>query len=345
MARIRSYISISLKMFNVNIHQQFNRIWYQGSRLYYFLLPLTAIFYLLSQIRKLYYTKIYRRKEFFVPVITVGNLTVGGSGKTPMVLYLVTMLKEKGYQPGVIARGYKSKAYSPIHVDEHCSAADVGDEPLLVFHRTRIPVVVGRDRIKNLNYLVENFSCDIVICDDGLQDYRFMSAVELVMVDGERKFGNQHLLPAGPLREPVSRLSECDYVIASNRPIPELTQYSLSMKAVDTVKLNKPDVRADIDSWAGTTVHAVAGIACPDRFFNMLEKLGINTIKHPFPDHADFEIEDLTFNDQLPVFMTEKDAVKCHNMDLDNTWYIPVDVIMSTQFVSDFNTRLRAVNG
>ena len=327
------------------IDQQFNKLWYQGSRLYYVLLPLSGIFYLLSQIRKLYYKHLYARKKFPVPVITVGNLTVGGSGKTPMVMCLLNLLQEIGYHPGVVARGYKSNAASPITVNETYGPSDVGDEPLLIYLKTRVPVVVGNNRIKNIDYLIDHHHCDIVISDDGLQDYRFRPALEIVMVDGDRKFGNRQLLPAGPLRESERRLKTCDYVIATAKPLPNLTDYYMNIELVNAIKLNSIEISRDIKSWAGMSVHAIAGIANPERFFAMLEKLKIDVIKHPFADHADYDVKDLTFNDQLPILMTEKDAVKCQNMGIDNAWYVPIDAIMSEKFISDFMIKLRENNG
>jgi tetraacyldisaccharide 4'-kinase len=328
-----------------SIHQLVNRLWYQGSRKYCLLLPFSGVFYLLTQIRKLYYKNIYTRKVFPVPVITVGNLTVGGSGKTPMVIYLVNVLREIGYKPGVVARGYKSNAGSPQAVDDDCQSSDVGDEPLLIYLKTGVPVVVGKNRVKNIDFLIDSHPCDIVICDDGLQDYRFRPAVEIVMVDGERKFGNRQLLPAGPLRESERRLKECDYVIATATPLPDMAQYFMSTEFVNAVKLNNVDSSRDIKSWVGTTVHAVAGIGNPERFFNSLKRLGISIIRHPFADHAEYSVKDLTFNDQLPVLMTEKDAVKCRNMDIDNAWYAPIKAIMPKQFISELKIKLRVNDG
>ena len=329
----------------INLQQQINKIWYTEGKLYYFLLPLSGIFFLLSRIRKFYIHYFYSQQEYAVPVIVVGNITVGGSGKTPMVTYLVSRLQEMGFNPGVVARGYKSKADNPVSVNENSQPADVGDEPLLIYLRTKAPVVVGRNRINNIAYMIDNFQCDVIVCDDGLQDYRFKPALRILMVDGERKFGNRQLLPAGPLRESEKVLNEYDIVVATAKPIPELSPYCMNIGFTSALKLNNLNISKDIKSWAGTTVHAVAGIGNPDRYFNMLESFGLDIIRHPFADHADLQVKDLTFNDGLPVLMTEKDAVKCRGMKIENAWFLPIDALISNEFISEFTEKLRVENG
>jgi tetraacyldisaccharide 4'-kinase len=329
----------------INFQQQLNKIWYSKSKLYYFLLPFAGVFFLLSRTRKFCIHYFYPRQVYAVPVIVVGNLTAGGSGKTPMVTYLVSRLQEMGLKPGVVARGYKSKADNPVPVDENSQPADVGDEPLLIYLRTKVPVVVGRNRINNIAYMIDNFQCDFIVCDDGLQDYRFVPALKILMVDGERKFGNRKLLPAGPLRESEKALNEYDFVVATARPIPELSPYCMNIKFTSALKLNNLNISKDIKSWAGTTVHAVAGIGNPDRYFNMLENFGIDIIRHSFADHADFHVKDLTFNDGLPVLMTEKDAVKCRDMRIENAWFLPIDAIISNEFILSLTEKLRVENG
>lgn len=267
-----------------------------------------------------------------VPVIVVGNLSVGGNGKTPMVLWLAEKLREQGFSPGVVSRGYGGKApYYPFLLDQATTPAIAGDEPVLIFQRTGLPVAVSPERAKAVQLVLEQ-GANIVLCDDGLQHYQLDRDLELVLIDGRRRFGNGHCLPLGPLREPLSRLASVDLVICNGEE-PKLGE--LSMTLVPEAFINvSTGARREGNVYSNCC--AMAGIGDPNRFFATLEKLGITT-KHnyAFSDHHDFDFATLLSlaNAEQALLMTEKDAVKCRKFaqeqKIDNWWYLPVNAYFS----------------
>jgi tetraacyldisaccharide 4'-kinase len=257
-----------------------------------------------------------------VPVVVIGNLSVGGTGKTPLVCWLVARLIQLGFKPGVVTRGFGGTAASARLVDAFADPSVVGDEPLLLARRTAAPVAVGRDRPAASQLLV-NAGCDVVVSDDGLQHYALARDCEIVVIDGDRRFGNGRLLPAGPLREPTSRLDRVDAVVVNGGPAPLQGAFCMRLDANDALGLLGGEVRA-LQEFAGLAVHAVAGIGNPERFFNMLRAYGIEVTGHPLPDHARLQAADITFADHRPVLMTEKDAVKCAGIAGPLHWYVPV---------------------
>jgi tetraacyldisaccharide 4'-kinase len=257
-----------------------------------------------------------------VPVVVVGNLSVGGTGKTPLVCWLVSHLAERGFKPGVVTRGYGGASADPRIIDASAGPDAVGDEPILLVRRTGAPVAVGRDRPAAAQLLV-NAGCDVVVSDDGLQHYALARDCEIVVIDGERRFGNGSLLPAGPLREPKDRLAAADAVVVNGGRAPIDGAFSMRLEAGSVSSVAGGAVKA-LDDFAGLTVHAVAGIGNPQRFFDMLRAHGILVVAHPLPDHARLRAADISFGDQCPVFMTEKDAVKCAGIAGPHHWYVPV---------------------
>jgi tetraacyldisaccharide 4'-kinase len=324
-------------------HDWVNSVWYGQSQLSNLLLPLSGVFAVAAKVRQWQQSK--SNVKFSVPVIIVGNITVGGTGKTPMVTTLVNELTQLGYTPGVASRGYGGQAKQPTLVNHSHNAEQVGDEPLLIFSNTQAKVVVGQNRLDVIKELINSQCCDVIICDDGLQDYRFQHDIEIIMVDGDRAFGNYKLLPAGPLREPVSRLQKAHFVVATSKPVPAVSGDCMKLQLAECVQLTNPKNICSLDQFKGQLVHAVAGIGNPDRFFRSLTSLGINVIKHPFPDHAHYEMSDFSFSDQNPILMTHKDAVKCSPLSLDNAWYVPVQTLLPKDFMSRLNTLLRNING
>ena len=243
------------------------------------------------------------------PVIVVGNLTVGGSGKTPLTVWLVRWLAARGLRAGVVSRGYGRQGEAPRRVTARSQAREVGDEPLLIARRTGAPVCVARDRVAAAAALAPEV--DVIVADDGLQHYRLARALEIVVVDGRRRFGNGRLLPAGPLREPASRLRDAGLVVA-NGGTPRAGELAMTLVPGDLVALADGTRRPLAASAAATPrVHAVAGIGDPSRFFATLRAAGFSPEEHAFPDHADYSAADFAFGDDAPVLMTEKDAVKC----------------------------------
>ena len=300
------------------------RIWYRGHWASLTLLPLAWIYGVVIRVRRLLY-RIGLRRSFSVecPVVIVGNLTVGGTGKTPLVIWLASKLSERGLRPGIASRGYGAADSDALwSVDKDSDPVIVGDEPVVIARRTGASVVVGRDRVAVARNLA-NLGVDVVICDDGLQHYRLDRDVEIAVVDGERRLGNKRLLPAGPLREPATRLSEVDVVI-NNGGMDSGAEIAMSLHG-DVIINMKDGRQRSTKSLAGERWHAVAGIGNPERFFAMLERAGLCLMRHPFPDHARFSQSDLEFEDGAPVLMTEKDAVKCMTLASDNCWYLPVN--------------------
>jgi len=324
-------------------HQWVNSVWYGHNKLSNALLPLSGVFALSAKVRKWKQNK--SKINFSAPVIVVGNITVGGTGKTPMVMTLVNELQQQGYKPGVASRGYGGQAQQPTLVDQSSNVEHVGDEPLMIFNSTQATVVVGQNRLDVINELISTHDCDVIVCDDGMQDYRFEHDIEIIMVDGDRTFGNHKLLPAGPLREPIRRLQKANFVVATSRPVPAVGEDCMILQLTDCVKLTNPHNKRCLEQFKHQTVHAVAGIANPNRFFNSLKSLGLKLIEHPYPDHAHYELSNFSFSDQNPILMTEKDAVKCSRLSLDNAWYVPVQTIMPNDFMPRLNALLRDING
>jgi tetraacyldisaccharide 4'-kinase len=295
--------------------------WYKKkySGLTLLLLPLSWIFRGVVALRYfLYRIGLLRRITLPVPVIVVGNITTGGTGKTPFVIWLAAWLQAQGFRPGIVSRGVGGKQQrAPRAVSATSAVTDVGDEAVLLLQRTGCPVVVGIDRVAAARYLLQQNTCNIIISDDGLQHYRLQRTLEIAIVDGVRQFGNGCLLPAGPLREPPSRLRRVDLVIETGRDF---------MLAADTlVAVCNPATRLAVADFPRSMVHAVAGIGHPARFFNALQREGFEVMPHAFPDHYLYRRQDIYFNDDLPVLMTEKDAVKCKQFADRRHWYLQVD--------------------
>ena len=311
--------------------------WYGTSPLTWVLWPLSALFGLLVRLRRaLYRAGIKRSMALPVPVIVVGSLAVGGAGKTPVTVWLARELKERGISVGVIASGYRGRATTwPQCVTEDSDAAEVGDEPVLLAKLTGCPVVAGPDRVAAAERLLADFPIDVVVSDDGLQHYRLRRRVEIAVIEGTRGFGNGLLVPAGPLREPPSRLVDVDAVIVSGESenIPGAFRARLVPKRVYGVASGE---RRRLSDFAGSSAHAVAGIANPRRFFEMLEAAGIRVSPHPLADHAEILPADLEFDDSELVLVTEKDAVKCRSFAAGNVWAVAVELC----FEADDGARL-----
>lgn len=279
----------------------------------------------------MYQSNLLTSVKLEVPVVVVGNITVGGTGKTPLVIALAELLKQEGYRVGLVSRGYGGKARSwPQQVRPDSDPVIVGDEPVLMARNCGVPMAVGPDRVAAAQALLKHNNIDLIISDDGLQHYALQRDIEIAVIDGVRRFGNGYCLPAGPLREPRSRLSEVDFVIANG--LASRMEYPMQVQFGNIRNLETGKERS-LDYLSGKKVHAVAGIGNPDRFFEQLKKNGLEIIEHPFPDHHVYQNGDLEFGDQLPVIMTEKDAVKCRRYTGSNAWYIPVSVRMDERFV------------
>jgi len=317
-----------------------DRLWYQGHPLGLLLVPLGWLYCAVARLRALAYRRGWLASvAVSVPVIVVGNLTVGGTGKTPLVIWLCEYLRRRGHRPGIASRGYGgSAAAQPTRVTADADPARVGDEPLLLVRRSRCPVIVGRDRAAAAGRLADELGCDLVITDDGLQHYRLQRDLEILVVDADRRFGNGRCLPAGPLREPVARAGGVDLVILNGDGGDAGPRMRLTPGPA--VSLTTPAVRRALTDFRGSRVTAVAGIGHPERFFAMLRRLGLDIDARPYPDHHRFSAADLATWPAGPVLMTEKDAVKCRGLSGADAWYVPVDAQPDDGFVAALEDRL-----
>lgn len=290
------------------------------------LLPLSGLFCLLARVRKyLYRSGAYKSYKAPLPVIVIGNISVGGTGKTPLIIELVKQLQQLGKKPAVISRGYGGKAESwPQVVNESSVAEMVGDEPQLIFQQTGCPLVVGPNRQQDIELLLQQFECDVVLSDDGLQHYALQRDIEIAVVDAQRQFGNGFCIPSGPLRESVSRLQQVDLVLLNGGNHEQLA-FGMLPEQCRTVGVSSLAVK-DISDFSGQTVHAIAGIGHPQRFFDMLTEQGLKVIPHALADHYAFSAADFDFDIKAPVLMTEKDAIKCTEFKLQDCWSVPVTI-------------------
>ncbi len=318
-------------------------------------LPFTLLFSAVTAARRfLYRRRILPVWRAPVPVIVVGNITVGGTGKTPLVLEILEILQRRGWTPGVVARGYgrvPRGEHDPLGVvrvfPDVATPEHFGDEPVLIARRSRVPVYISADRPAAARALLAAHpDVNVLVSDDGLQHYGLARDIELAVVDGERKFGNGLPLPSGPLREPVSRLREVDAVIVNggwSDTIPAQKQFAMQLGRERFVSLANGEERSSAEfalALRGRNVAAVAGIGNPERFFEHLARLGVAARRHPFADHHAFQPAELKLASAEIVVMTEKDAVKCRAFADARMWYMRVDAILPPDFDEFLLTRL-----
>jgi tetraacyldisaccharide 4'-kinase len=320
---------------------QIQRFWSDLNAVSLLLAPLSLLFRLLAGTRRMAYRLGLRRvRRFAVPVIVVGNISVGGTGKTPLVIWLADYLRQRGWRPGIVSRGYGGRArYWPQQVRADSDTASVGDEAVLLAAATGCPVCVGPDRPAAVEALLAHAGVDLVLSDDGMQHYALGRDLEIAVIDGARRLGHGMLLPAGPLREPRRRLREVDMIVV-NGGAPEAGEFAMKLAQPTLVSLHD-EAPGDLRDFVGRRVHAVAGVGNPQRFFDLLLRLGIEIEPHPFPDHHAFTAADLRFEQDLPVLMTEKDAVKCRRLACRDCWVVRVRAQPDAAFVNRLNEALR----
>ena len=307
----------------MSVQSWLNEIWYERAAPPWWLVPLSLIYGATSGARRWWYAHCPQPAiRISCPVVVVGNLTAGGTGKTPLVCWLVARLIEAGYRPGVVTRGYGGSARNVRLISASDDPSVVGDESILLARRTHAPVAVGRDRPAAAQLLVAA-GCNVVVSDDGLQHYSLARDCEVVVIDGDRRFGNGWMLPAGPLREAPARLKFADAIVVNGGRALLADGFSMRLEAQDAVPVRGGAARP-LRALAGKSIHAVAGIGNPERFFNMLRSRGIDVAGRPLADHARLAPEDIAFADDKPVLMTEKDAVKCTAFADEHHWYVPV---------------------
>ncbi len=310
-----------------------NKIWYHKHHLFYLLAPFSGFYRLALFFKQLAY-QLHLKKITHppVPTIVVGNLTVGGTGKTPLIILLAHFLAENGYKPGIVSRGYGGKPVTlPLHVNADSDPSQAGDESVLIARKTNCPVVVDPHRVRAVRALLATYDCNLILSDDGLQHAALGRDIEIVVVDGTRYFGNGWCLPAGPLREPVKRLEQVDFIVVREPKKSEVlhkinSQNIFSMRFIsgEIYNLKHPEKIFAAEKHTSQSIHAVAGIGHPQNFFDQLRSMGFSIIEHPFPDHHIYTAEDLDFGSEAIIIMTEKDAVKCASFSQENHWCLPV---------------------
>lgn len=313
----------------LGLESRLNAVWYGSDRPPWLLSCLSAVYGHVVR-----WQKPVNSARLPVPVLVIGNFTVGGTGKTPLLIALVEHLKQNGHRPGVVSRGYGRHGRAALSVQEDSPARQAGDEPLLIRRRTGVPVRVDRDRLAAARHLIGE-GCDVIVSDDGLQHHNLPRTLEIEVFDAVRGYGNGRLLPAGPLRElprPV------DIRVGNGLATDSAGDFAMQLTLADAVRLHD-GMRRPLSDFGTQPVHALAGIGNPPRFFRALRVAGIEVIEHPFPDHHRFTAADLPAGD---VLMTEKDAVKCSISDRTDLWAVPVDARLSTRFFETLGQALRA---
>ena len=276
-----------------------------------------------------------------IPIIIVGNLTIGGTGKTPLVAYIAQELTKLGYKPGLVSRGYGGKFRETLQVTKDTPVKQTGDEAQIL-SKLNLPFYIDKNRVRAVKTLANNHDCDVIISDDGLQHYNMNRDIEIVVIDGKRRFGNNLTFPAGPLRESKSRLNSVDFVVNNSGPTKD-NEYLMNISPSKFIHL-KTGKSYLIKDWPmHKQVHAVAGLGNPGRFFDLLARLGFDITRNSFPDHHNFDEEDLTFLDHLPIIMTEKDASKCRSFNNNKIWYLTIEADVSDKFIAEVDLKLKSL--
>ena len=321
----------------MSVERFWTNAWYQKSTWLVLLVPLSWLFRAISRFRRIVLQWRFQGQSYAMPVVVVGNISLGGSGKTPLIIALGKALSERGYSVGVVSRGYGgASAQYPLIVGPDTPVSQSGDEPLLIAKKLGCPIVVDPNRARAVEKLVKSFSCDLILSDDGLQHYRLHRDVEIAVVDGRRRFGNGYTLPAGPLRESPRRLKEVDFII-QNGGIVEPDDPETYIVQLETSGLRRfgSSELIGFDQWVeSTNIHAVAAIGHPERFFESLRKMGFKVDSEPKNDHQTLTARDIGFDDDLPVVITAKDAVKYQDLVPDNLWVLEVEMALDNEFVS-----------
>lgn len=325
-----------------------DRHWYRVSWLSLLLLPVAAAFGCAVGMRRaLYRRHVLASHRMPVPVIVVGNITTGGTGKTPLVLWLCDVLRENGYAPGIVSRGYGGRGIT-MAVTGSATPDVAGDEPVLLAQRSRCPVWVGRDRVAAARALLAaNRTCDVIVADDGLQHYRLRRDLEIAVIDGGRGTGNGFPMPAGPLRESARRLEDVDALVVTGNPAAAagVRTFNMALEGTEFHNLLNPAFQQKAGAFAGKRIHAVAGIGNPARFFDHLQRLGLSFAAHAFPDHHAYTPADLAFDGADAIIMTEKDAIKCLRFARENQWVLPVDARVDTALGGLILQKLKTLHG
>ena len=317
--------------------------WYKKSLWLYLLLPFSAVIsYLTSRRRRKFLKDTKNRFKSKIPLIVVGNLTIGGTGKTPLVKYIASELQKLGYKPGLVSRGYGGKFKETLMVTDQTPVKQTGDEAQIL-STLNLPFYIDKNRVRALKALNDNHDCDIIISDDGLQHYQMNRDIEIVVIDGKRRFGNNLSFPAGPLRESKKRLDSVDFIVNNSGPT-EDGEHLMNISPSKFIHL-KSGKSYPVEEWPmHKQVHAVAGLGNPGRFFDLLARLGFDIVRHPFPDHHNFMSSELHYLDHLPIVMTEKDASKCKDFDNNRIWYLTIESDVSDKFIDELDAKIKSIH-
>ncbi|MEI7757531.1 MAG: tetraacyldisaccharide 4'-kinase [Bacteroidota bacterium] len=328
----------------MTVSEALSEIHYSKSLVSLLLLPFSAVFLLISFVRKILYRFNFLRSfKLKIPVIVVGNITSGGTGKTPLIIYLANELKKNGYRPGIISRGYGSKGGGMIEASQKNDAADVGDEPMLIQKHTHLPVFVSKDRVSAAKALLKKYKkTDVILSDDGMQHFRLKRDIEVLVIDGTRKFGNGYLLPAGPLREFSSKLKTVDAIVCNHKKVIG-GSYLMKYKGSSLINL-KTNKKIHLNNLRLKNIHAIAGIGNPNRFFDYLKTFNIEFNSSIFEDHYRFSKKDFRNMNDKNIIMTEKDAIKCQKFSRKNFWYLPVTAEVDSKFIDVILKKLRYIS-
>ena len=316
--------------------------WYKKSLWLYLLTPFSLLFkYLTKRRRRKYIQGKLESYKSDIPIIIVGNLTIGGTGKTPLVAYIAQELSKLGYKPGLVSRGYGGKFRETLEVTRDTPVKQTGDEAQIL-SKLNLPFYIDKNRVRAVKTLANNHDCDVIISDDGLQHYNMNRDIEIVVIDGKRRFGNNLTFPAGPLRESKSRLKSVDFVVNNSGPTKD-NEYLMNISPSKFIHLKSGKSYLIKDWPMHKQVHAVAGLGNPGRFFDLLARLGFEITRNSFPDHHNFDEEDLNFLDHLPIIMTEKDASKCRSFNNNKIWYLTIEADVSDKFIAEVDLKLKSL--
>lgn len=331
-----------------------NGAWYGDALWPHLLRPLSAVYCFVMQRRAAQYAVKAKQGQLWqspVPIIVIGNITVGGSGKTPLTLHTCGVLLDAGYKPAILSRGYKAKivAFPRLLLDTDKAQA-VGDEPWLMQRNSGRPVCIDPDRVRGAQHLLANTDCDVIVCDDGLQHLNLARDIEIAVVDGQRLLGNGFCLPAGPLREKSQRLAAVDFVVANGQPQDSLFECDYVMRLQNLCFINlvtdeQLSCATFVQQFDGQDVKALTGIGNPQRFFTGLQQLGLDVDAHAYPDHYPLTDSDLGPFSAATIVMTEKDAVKCAGLANDNAWYLAVKADLPNRYTTALVSKLATVVG
>lgn len=326
------------------LQQWLENIWYHGGWGRFLLLPLSALYCGVNRLQYLIQTN--KQTVLPCPVIIVGNISVGGTGKTPLTVHIIKLLQSAGYKPAIVTRGYGGESTVwPQSVTGSSDPKLVGDEAVLMAARTNVPVYAGANRLESISTLLKQHDCDVVVSDDGMQHYKLPRDIEVAVIDASRMLGNGYCLPAGPLREPKKKLESCDFIIINGSK--EVTSsrgfnssFNMTFEGGTLINL-KTGEEIDLTRFKHKNVIAVTGIGNPKRFYQTLEKQGLKLEMHSFPDHHSFTQSDFSFNSELSIIMTEKDAVKCKSFAHTQMWYLPISARLDQSFDKNLLSKLK----